>query len=129
VELRAPVALGAPKYPAIPDGTDFTAIVRYVSRQAGVAKVEVSSARDSWTEIGHDWPQTDEPQWLQIWPVPLEHGTRSLRIRITAEGGTAPLQLDAAGFVPGRPWCLEQSTPPPFMGICTGTYVVRSVRH
>jgi hypothetical protein len=108
---------------------DFTAIVRYASASDGVARVEVSSAPGRWTVIGNAWPPTKKPQWLQIWPVYLEQDTRSLRIRITAEPGSAPLQLDAAAFVPGRPWCLEPSATEPYMKPCLGTYVVRHARH
>jgi hypothetical protein len=131
VVLRlVPSAKGKP--PKVRAGEAFTAIIRYTApkltkddlvlpHRARVWTLDTNGAR---TEAGSLWP-TIQDGWMQVHPVfavadsKYSGGALALMIEIEGMGtGEDAPELDAAGFVPGKPWCHSGRVGEPFMGVC-----------
>jgi hypothetical protein len=134
VVLREPASLSG-REARVDAERVFTALVRYGSESLAVAQVDVLVEGQGWVAAGSAWPSTAPGErWMQVFPVKPASipktlgGGRGLAIRISpvvpataAKAGSsvhdpAP-KLDAAGFVPGRPWCYSGSAI--FMAPCT----------
>lgn len=108
----------------------YTAIIRYASPKASRAKVFLQKEDGGWLDTNDElWPPTTSYgvsyEWLQVYPV-YPDGESVLRIKIegviTKPRERAP-ELNAVGFVPGQPWCLDKA-PELFMGICPSKEVI-----
>jgi hypothetical protein len=117
-----PVLRLPPTEQRVAPGERFTAIVRYWGTGDTRARVEVLDEDGEWRCLGDVWPDSSG-RWLQVYPVLARggdddtKGVVSLRLRIVGEGdGKSAPRLDAAGFVPGPPWCHRCDAP--FMGVC-----------